>query len=318
MKYSFTLNNEGWLPISCLMVEMYPDFSYVEDIPQNREFELLPGESYPFETTMVCKYRGVYRVGVKKIILRDFLKLFTLHYPIQGALEAIVYPRIPEADEYDMGEDILKVLQRENPLRKDGFDQVVREYMPGDALRRIQWQATAKTGKLQSRREIGEERNNIFLFLDTKRTGREQKEYLPIENKKLELLLFMARECLSKGQPVTLVYPQKDYGTGKLFLQNVSAEQYKDFDRIYDAVKEMEFYEMTGQMEQDEIWNQQFHLLMADACWFFILENPDENMKDRLREWQLSGMDLAIYLLGDDDGQDADLPISYVSMEEKG
>lgn len=319
MKYCFTLNNEGWLPISCLKVELFPDFSYVEDIPQQKEFELLPGESYTFETTMVCKYRGVYRVGVKTIILSDFLRVFTLRYPIQGALEAIVNPRIPEEDEYESAEEVLKVLQRENTWKKENLDSVVREYVPGDTIRGIHWQATAKTGRLQSRREIGEERNNIYIYLDTTRVGKELKEYLPIENKKLELVLYLAKECLLKGQPVTVLYPQKDVTQGRIFLQRVSAEQYRNFDQIYDVVKEMEFFENPAKDGATKWWDEEAGNFTADACWIFVLQKPDEDMKDRLQEWKNRGMDLAVYLVGEHEENKMagiELPLSLVSVED--
>lgn len=320
MKYDFTLNNEGWLPISCLKVELYQDFSYVTDIPQQKEFELLPGESHTFETTMVCKYRGVYRVGVRKIILRDFLKLFTLKYSVQGALEAIVYPRIPEEDEYAAREEELKVLQRENTFKREQMDNVVREYLPGDSIRRIQWQATAKSGKLQSRKEIGEERNNVFLFLDTQRFAAEPKEYLPVENKKLELVLFLARESISKGQPVTFVYLQKDVIKGEINFKSVSADRYRDLDRIYDEVKEMEFTMIEKKAEKDAVWEKNQQFISSDASWIFVMEKLSDAMKDRLMEWKMRGMDLNLYMVGkyEEKGiENMDIPFSFVAVEDK-
>ena len=79
-EYYFTLKNESIFPFAGVRVKMYSDFSYVENMKEDTEYELLKGDEYTFETNMICKYRGEYQVGIKEVIITDFLRLFRLKY----------------------------------------------------------------------------------------------------------------------------------------------------------------------------------------------------------------------------------------------
>ena len=63
-EYYFTLKNESIFPFAGVRVKMYSDFSYVENMEEDTEYELLKGDEYTFETNMICKYRGEYQVGI--------------------------------------------------------------------------------------------------------------------------------------------------------------------------------------------------------------------------------------------------------------
>ena len=79
MPYYFVLPNETFYSFAGLSIRLFSGFSYVLDMPEDEEYELLPGDNYTYRTKLVCKYRGEYEVGVKEIILTDFLKLFRFH-----------------------------------------------------------------------------------------------------------------------------------------------------------------------------------------------------------------------------------------------
>lgn len=58
MPYFFVLQNGVYYAFSSVSVRLFPHLSYVEQIPDDMEFELLPGERCTFETNLVCRYRG--------------------------------------------------------------------------------------------------------------------------------------------------------------------------------------------------------------------------------------------------------------------
>ena len=56
--YLFILRNEGYYPFASVSVKLFSFFSYVDNMNEDTEYELLHGDEYTFETNLICKYRG--------------------------------------------------------------------------------------------------------------------------------------------------------------------------------------------------------------------------------------------------------------------
>ncbi len=238
-EYYFTLQNEGFLSISSIRVELFSNFSYVEELPDDITFELLPGESYTYHTRMIAKYRGTIRVGVRRLILTDFLRLFSVKYKLPSTLEAIVSPRVPDAEEMFAEEEFSASFRREASHKQNEPDMTVRDYVTGDSLRSIHWKASAASGKLMAKPRTGETQTAVSVFFSTKRRSRHEKEYLPTENKILETVLGMTQACLLKGQSVRVCFPKLQ--TGNVVLKSLETECYADFDCFYDEISQVMF-----------------------------------------------------------------------------
>src|SRR5581483_3951428 len=97
--------------------------------------------------------RGYYQLGP---LVMESGDLFGLHRRYRAAADPhflLVYPRIVPLEGYDIesrrpiGDVRLVHRLYEDPTRIAG----VREYQAGDALNRVHWGATARTGKLHSK-----------------------------------------------------------------------------------------------------------------------------------------------------------------------
>ena len=71
--YYFVLQNEYLLNFCHIKTDMYTTFSYIENMREDREYELLPDESARYDTRLVSRYRGEYKVGIKDITITDYL-----------------------------------------------------------------------------------------------------------------------------------------------------------------------------------------------------------------------------------------------------
>ena len=271
--YYFVLKNESWFAFAGIKVFFFSDFSYVEELPEEIEYELLPGEQYKYETSFVCKYRGEYEVGIKEIVISDFWGLFSIKSAIRGAKKVIVAPKLIQLDELKSVMDISAMMQRDN-LQTTELDAVTREYAAGDALKQINWKATARMQKLMSRKPVGEEKRGVALVFDTKRYDKKPTVYLPIENKILEIVLALALFISKNNIPVSFFYGQNNTQTG---LRQGRLNSVGDMDGFYEQIKKVHF-DQNADMRSDLQRVLQEGMLMDKAVVFFVLHEMSDDI----------------------------------------
>ena len=261
--YFFVLQNDDYFAFTSVGVRLFSSFSYVEKLPDGTSYELLPGDKYTFETKLVCKYRGEYEVGVKEIVITDFLRLFQISYRVPETIKALVLPRVVRVDELQCIADIQTLLQRETYRAQTQADVVVRDYVPGDALKQIHWKATARAQALKVRNRTGEEKTGIAILCDTKRYSGDNREYLPLENKMLEVLLALTVYFAQRNMACDICYGQR--GMVRCHVQDL-----RDFDAFYRQAARIDF-------AKEEAVEETGRQALAEGVWqdcrilFFVL-----------------------------------------------
>lgn len=290
--YFFVLQNEDRFAFASVAVRLFTTFSYVEELPASTEYELLPGDRITYETRLVCRYRGEYEVGVKEVVVTDFLRLFRICYTNPGAIKALVRPRIVQLSRLKSMEDFQVLLQREAAAESEP-DVLVRDYAQGDSLRQIHWKITAREQKLKVRTRTGEEKQGIALFCETKRCGRRMEEYLPLENKMLEALLALG-----------FFFAQREVGFAAYWEEEGRMGQrvqgLKEFDAFYQRVSEISFGEgrdirllLEQAAGRGELWNSR--------VLFLVLHELDGEILEITEKLTAGGRIVVIYVVTDRD-----------------
>lgn len=232
--YYFVLRNESFFGFAGVKVRMFPDFSYIENVRDDVEYELLPGDVFRYDTRLTCKYRGEYEVGAKEVVVTDFLHLFRFRCRIPGTIRAIVHPKIVELTELKEISHFFAVQQQESYAEKKEPDVVVRDYIRGDALNRIHWKNTARQQKLKVRNDIDEAKQEIAVFLDTRRYSKDMREYLPLESKMLETAIALGIYFAKNNVHTSLYYGEKG-------LRQSSLADMRGFEEFYNRISEIRF-----------------------------------------------------------------------------
>ncbi len=113
--------------------------------------------------------RGVYEIGPLRIHRLDPLGLAVIDIVVGRADPLLVRPRVSVLDDSPLDESVaggaeLVVMRRTTP----SVDEVsAREYERGDPMRRVNWRASAKRGRLMVRQEEQRSDPQCWLLLDT-------------------------------------------------------------------------------------------------------------------------------------------------------
>ncbi|MCM1039055.1 MAG: DUF58 domain-containing protein [Ruminococcus sp.] len=294
--YYFVLQNDDLFAFSSVSVRLFSSFSYVEQLPDGIEYELLPGDKFTYRTKIVCKYRGEYEVGVKKIIITDFFRIFRLTYTLSAPIKALVRPKIVRVEELDSITDIVSLLQKDAPALQTEMDVPVREYVQGDALHTIHWKATAREQTLKVRTRIGEQKQGISLICDTKRYSKDNREYLPLENRILEVMLALGVFFAERNITFTACYGQRG-------LRKSHVDSIRDFEEFYQKISEISFDEAEDAGET--LTEAMIRGGIRDSKVVFILLHEwNETIGRIAQETAAGGVIVVVYLITGEDVQE--------------
>jgi len=134
--------------------------------------KLPAGQTVTHRYGLRCARRGVYQIGPLVAVAGDPLGLARRETVIEAPFELLVHPRI------ELVSDRPLTRQFEDPPIRPPVSKPwpsglefygMREYVPGDDLRRIVWRASARTGKVMVREAEQGITDHITLILDTDR-----------------------------------------------------------------------------------------------------------------------------------------------------
>lgn len=179
------------------------DYYYRNDVISVRGYEKVRRK-----LAFCCTRRGQYTIDTAELVGNDYFlrRRFVEKKELHARL--IVYPRFVGVEkilpvfEKGYGEMASHVPIFENPFEYAG----VREYMPGDAMNRINWKASAKTGRWQIRTSAYASGEPALIVLNLESPGNFVNQNAMEENIRIAYSLIfyldkrgMATQLLSNG-----------------------------------------------------------------------------------------------------------------------
>jgi uncharacterized protein (DUF58 family) len=152
--------------------------------------------------------RGVYDIGPARVRSGDLFGLFSEEIEEPRHTKAVVYPRTVAIEDLGLptrrpyGETPRGIRIFEDPSRVAGL----RDYAPGDSLRRIDWNATARIGKLQSRVYDPTSSQHLLLCLNTQTIEPSWAGYVPeLLERGITVAASIARDAYDRRYSVGLL-----------------------------------------------------------------------------------------------------------------
>lgn len=133
---------------------------------------LSSGKEVSHRYSLRCQRRGVYEIGPLVAVTSDPLGLTERETVVSPKFELLVHPRLEFVSDRPLTRQF-----EDPPIRPpvskpwpSGLEFYgMREYVPGDDLRRIVWRASARTGKIMVREAEQGITDHITVILDTDR-----------------------------------------------------------------------------------------------------------------------------------------------------
>ena len=148
------VRNRSWLPVLWLRLQDTVPAELLAGPVFRQAISLLPHEKLELGYSLVGRRRGYYPVGPLVTVGGDLLSAVAYENRYEEADHVIVYPKIVALRDLGFPSQspfgTLPSRERlfEDPTRIRG----VRDYQPGDSLRRIDWKTSARVNALQVRR----------------------------------------------------------------------------------------------------------------------------------------------------------------------
>ncbi len=165
LDYYVTVNNDKILPMIWLDIsDTFPlglqtGGTYRRGVGAEAELDhrittsLLPYQRVTWRYRVRCRARGYHRIGPARLRSGDMFGLTAAEQHVTDVEYLLVYPRIVDLRrmlnlwERPLGDGRGHRFIQDDPSRFVGL----RDYLPTDPLKRIDWKATARHGKLESR-----------------------------------------------------------------------------------------------------------------------------------------------------------------------
>ncbi len=171
MSVKFIIKNTG---LGIGFVEIYDSLPPQARIIKGSNYTLLymkPWQEVSFEYSLKLPLRGHYHLGPVKMRVKDAFDLFYNERSEKSIHSFSVFPQIEVLEDQIITSRSPKLLSGAMPLNVIGTGTEfysLREFVPGDSLRSVNWKALAKKGKMMVNETVREDVMDVILLLDAR------------------------------------------------------------------------------------------------------------------------------------------------------
>ncbi|MBV8324861.1 DUF58 domain-containing protein [Chryseobacterium sp.] len=234
----------------------------IDEIPfqfQKRDFliekHIDSGGNTFFQYTLEPKERGEYCFGNLNVYASSPLGFVSKRFSFQKDAMLPSYPSFIHLRKYELmalqSEFLLGGIKRVRKLGHTMEFEQIKDYVPGDDIRTINWKATSKTNRLMVNQFQDEKSQRIFILIDKGRTMKMPFNGLSLLDYSINAAMALSHIILRKGDRAGMMTFSKkaenkiaaDNKSGQLkkiseALYNIKTDFFEsDFNRLYQDVK---------------------------------------------------------------------------------
>jgi uncharacterized protein (DUF58 family) len=247
------LENRYLFPARITVLDELPFQFQSRDIQFNLSID--PGSSKTLEYTVHPVKRGEYNFGAVNIFVKSPIGFIQKRYRFSQDMIVPVYPSFIQMRKYEL-------LAISNQLTDSGIKKIrrvgnnaefdrIKEYVPGDDYRTINWKATARKNKLMTNQYQDEKSQQVYSVIDMGRVMRMPFEGLSLLDYAINASLVISNIAMLKqdkagiitfSHKVQSVLPAERRGRQlqkilELLYNQKTGYLESDFERLYTNIK---------------------------------------------------------------------------------
>jgi uncharacterized protein (DUF58 family) len=240
VKYRLTAGNRGIMLLPYVEVSFYGADSLFRNEFAARKLAIPPRCRARVDVSLPCRYKGAYEIGIKQVVFKDFLGLFTFRQNVEKMGDLVVFPRIVELQSFPV---MAGYAGEPGEAAGRGHDRTenisdIRKYASGDRLRSIHWKLSAKKEELMVKNFEQAAGTSVTLLLDASGTA-EGMDALEQEDRLIECAVALLYHCARHSVPAEL-----HFMGDRLIRQRVAGMN--DFELAFRMLSEAAFRKEDG------------------------------------------------------------------------
>lgn len=153
--------------------------------------------------------RGVYRYGAIQAFVSSPLGLLERRFSLDAAKEVAVYPSYLQLRKYELlaisDRLVLAGIKRVRRVAQHAEFERIKEYIPGDDRRTMNWKATARRGRMMVNQYQDERAQQVFAVIDTGRVMKMPFEGLSLLDYAINASLVISSIAMRKEDKAGLI-----------------------------------------------------------------------------------------------------------------
>lgn len=270
-----TLENKSALKLNTTISEKLPYQLGVKD--SKLKFKLPSNSEHTYSYSIRPSVRGIHSFGEIYLFLNFWFPVVERRYIIDRTEELAVFPSIIQMKKFELyaskrlsdGEGLKKTRRLGHGSE---FEQI-KQYVPGDDPRIINWKASARAGVVMTNHFQEEKSQPVYQILDTSRAMKMPFNGLTLLDHSINSALALSNIILKKGDKTGLLTFDKKVNT--VLEANNASHQLKRMLRSLYAQKETQHeanYEFLYYASRRYVTKRSFFILYTNFESIYALE----------------------------------------------
>lgn len=223
-------------PISLRVIDELPFQFQLRDFEVNRKMAANANDT--FEYMLRPTERGEYHFGKLNVYVSSPLRLVSRRFMFGDGQMVPTYPSYIQLRKYDLMAFSNRLFQYGlKKIRRIGhtmeFEQI-KDYIPGDDIRTINWKATAKKNQLMVNQFQDERSQNVYMAIDKGRVMKMPFDGLSLLDYAINSTLVLANVILKKGDKAGMFTFSKKV-ENRVAAEKRSSQMQKILETLYNV-----------------------------------------------------------------------------------
>ena len=208
---AYTVRFTNRTPLLATRVRLYLFISDMFDNVANQietSIALTPFETYPMSLMTRFEHIGRYHAGIERVVISDFIGLFTftIENPSRHVIQVI--PKVLELGGIRISDEAMdEATKAAKSVLADSMDYAyVREYEQGDPLKTIHWKLSARSNQYMTRLYEVYSNPSVVIVMDFYAPSDEAADLMSMFDAVVESAFSLARFARLQGMDVEMRY----------------------------------------------------------------------------------------------------------------